>query len=51
MLKNRLVMVPIATGKAGARGQVTQALCDHYATRARGGYLGLVECGHHFVCE
>lgn len=51
MLKNRLVMVPVATGKAGARGQVTQALCDHYATRARGGYLGLVECGHHFVCE
>lgn len=44
-------MVPIATGKAGTRGQVTQALCDHYAVRARGGYLGLVECGHHFVCE
>jgi 2,4-dienoyl-CoA reductase-like NADH-dependent reductase (Old Yellow Enzyme family) len=51
ILKNRLVMVPIATGKAGARGQVTQTLCDHYAIRARGGYLGLVECGHHFVCE
>ena len=51
VLKNRLVMVPMATRKAGARGQVTQALCNHYATRAHGGYLGLVECGHHFVCE
>lgn len=50
-LKNRLVMVPVATRKADASGRVTQALCDHYAARARGGYLGLVECGHHFVCE
>ena len=50
-LKNRLVMVPVATGKADARGEITQALCEHYAARARGGHLGLVECGHHFVCE
>ena len=51
VLKNRLVIVPVATRKADASGRVTQALCDHYAARARGGYLGLVECGHHFVCE
>lgn len=51
VLKNRLVMVPVATRKADACGRVTQALFDHYAARARGGYLGLVECGHHFVCE
>ena len=50
-LKNRLVLVPVATRKADASGRVTQALCDHYAARARGGYLGLVEYGHHFVCE
>lgn len=50
-LRNRLVMVPVATGKADARGQVTAALCEHYAARAHGGHLGLVECGHHFICE
>ena len=51
VLKNRLVMVPIATGRADERGHVTQRLCEHYAARARRGYLGLVECGHHFVCD
>lgn len=48
-LRNRLVMVPVATAKADAAGRVTEALCEHYTTRARGRHLGLVECEHHFV--
>lgn len=48
-LRDRLVMVPVATAKADAAGGVTDALCAHYVARARGRHLGLVECEHHFV--
>ncbi|MDD7365609.1 MAG: NADH:flavin oxidoreductase [Olsenella sp.] len=49
VLRDRLVMVPVATAKADAAGGVTDALCAHYVARARGRHLGLVECEHHFV--
>ncbi|MBW2019973.1 MAG: FAD-dependent oxidoreductase [Deltaproteobacteria bacterium] len=35
--KNRIVMSPVGTNFASARGEVTQRLVDHYETRARGG--------------
>jgi 2,4-dienoyl-CoA reductase-like NADH-dependent reductase (Old Yellow Enzyme family)/thioredoxin reductase len=40
-LKNRIVMLPMATILCGEWGEVTQGLIDWYATRARGG-AGLV---------
>lgn len=49
VLRGRLAMPPMEPAKAGAAGEVTQALCDHYAARAQGGLLGLVVTGHHYV--
>ena len=48
-LRNRIVMAPMASAKSERDGSVTQALCDHYAERAQGGLLGLVETEHHYV--
>lgn len=50
-LANRLVMPPMATTKASADGAVTQALCDYYAEKARGGYVGLVITEHSFIAQ
>lgn len=41
VLKNRVVMSPVATMLASDTGVVTQTLIDHYARRARGG-VGLI---------
>ena len=49
-LRNRIAMVPMATGKATLEGDVTAELAEHYAARARYSTLGLVESEHHFVC-
>ena len=49
-LRNRIAMVPMATGKATPEGDVTPELAEHYAARARHSSLGLVESEHHFVC-
>ena len=49
-LRNRIAMVPMATGKATPEGDVTPELAEHYAARARHSTLGLVESEHHFVC-
>lgn len=48
-LRNRVVMAPMASGRANPDGSISQRLLDHYRERAEGGLLGLVECGHHFV--
>ena len=49
-LRNRVAMVPMATGKATDEGAITSELAEHYAARARFATLGLVESEHHFVC-
>lgn len=49
-LRNRAVMVPMARGLAERDGTVSDALCEHYAARARWKTLGLVETEHHYVC-
>ena len=48
-LKNRLILPPMATSKAGPDGEVSQALLDYYAEISRGGYLSLVIVEHNFV--
>lgn len=40
-IKNRIVMSPMGTNLADRQGQVTEALLDYYAERARGG-VGLI---------
>ncbi|MCF0115042.1 MAG: NADH:flavin oxidoreductase, partial [Erysipelotrichaceae bacterium] len=49
ILKNRIVMPPMATSCADDKGLVTDALLDYYHLRAKGGYLGLVITEHVFV--
>ena len=39
IIKNRLVMPPMATAKAGANGEVSEALCSYYKEMAAGGYI------------
>jgi len=46
-LKNRLVMPPMATGKASLTGEVTDDLVEHYVKRAAGPGLIIVE--HSYV--
>ena len=48
-LKNRLVFPPMATEKAGEGGSVPEALCQYYAEKTRGGYIGLVFTEHSYV--
>jgi NADPH2 dehydrogenase len=48
-LKNRLVMAPVATAKAGFDGNVSQELVQHYDEKTRGGFLSLVIVEHSYV--
>jgi len=48
ILKNRIVMPPMETGKATTKGEVTKELIDHYVQRARGG-LGLIIVEHSYI--
>lgn len=47
---NRLVMPPMATEKAQGDGEVTEALCDYYAEKSAGGYIGLIILEHSYIC-
>ncbi len=50
LLKNRLVMPPMATNMATEDGEVTNRHIRHYTTRARGG-VGLVIIEHTYVSK
>ena len=39
-LRNRVVMAPMASGRANPDGSISQRLLDHYRERAEGGLLG-----------
>ncbi len=49
LLKNRLVMPPMATAKSSPEGQVTSDLCDYYSQRAAGGHIGLIITEHSYI--
>lgn len=49
LLKNRLVMPPMATSKAEADGRVSQAILDYYAEKSLGGYISLIIIEHSFI--
>lgn len=48
-IKNRLVMPPMATGKADLDGKVTPGLIDYYRKKSQGGYIGLIITEHMYV--
>jgi len=50
LLKNRLVMPPMATGMATEDGEVTDRHIRHYTARAKGG-VGLIIIEHTYVSE
>jgi NADPH2 dehydrogenase len=51
LLKNRLVMPPMATSKANADGSVSDALLDYYDEKSAGGALGLVIIEHNYITK
>ncbi len=51
VLRNRLVMPPMATEKSEGEGRVSPELLGYYDEKTRGGYFGLVVTEHSYVCE
>lgn len=49
ILKNRLVMPPMATSKSEKDGKVSQAILDYYDEKSRGGYIGMIIIEHSFI--
>lgn len=48
-LSNRLVMPPMATGKALPDGEVSQEILDYYAEKSKGGHIALIIVEHSFI--
>ncbi len=51
ILRNRLVMPPMATEKSEGEGRVSQALLNYYDEKTKSGYFGLVVTEHSYICE
>lgn len=49
ILKNRLVMPPMATSKAAASGRITREICEYYHEKSLGGYIGLIITEHSYI--
>lgn len=50
-LPNRLVMPPMATSKSAGDGSVSEALCDYYREKSKGGYIGLIITEHSYISQ
>jgi 2,4-dienoyl-CoA reductase-like NADH-dependent reductase (Old Yellow Enzyme family) len=48
-LKNRLVMPPMATAKAGPDGSVSKEMINYYYEKAHGGYISLIIIEHSYI--
>ncbi len=51
ILKNRLVMPPLATSKSEQDGKVSKELLDYYDEKSRGGYISLIIIEHSFIAQ
>lgn len=49
LLKNRLVMPPMATAKAEPDGRVSRPVLDYYSEKSRGGYISLIIIEHSYI--
>ncbi len=50
-LRNRLVMPPMATEKSEGQGKASNALCEYYDEKTKGGYFGLVVAEHSYISK
>lgn len=51
ILKNRLMMAPMATHSSDMFGNPTQKTLEYYEEKSDGGYLGLLETEHTYIAE
>jgi 2,4-dienoyl-CoA reductase-like NADH-dependent reductase (Old Yellow Enzyme family) len=51
LLKNRLVMPPMATSKANPDGSMSSALLEYYDEKSRGGAIGLIITEHCYIAR
>lgn len=51
LLKNRLIMPPMATAKSGAGGEISREVLDYYNEKSKGGYISLIIIEHSFVSQ
>lgn len=51
VLKNRLVMPPMATSKAEASGKVSRDILDYYNEKSMGGYISLIIIEHSYITQ
>lgn len=49
ILKNRLIMPPMATSKSEADGKVSGEILDYYAEKSQGGYISMIIIEHSFI--
>ena len=49
MLKNRLVMPPMATSKSEQDGRVSKGILEYYDEKSQGGYISLIIIEHSFI--
>lgn len=50
-LDNRLIMPPMATGKAEEDGKVSKAIIDYYEEKSKGGYISLIIIEHSYISK
>lgn len=51
VLKNRLVMPPMATSKSEEDGKVSEDILKYYDEKSKGGYISLVIIEHSFIAQ
>lgn len=51
VLKNRLVMPPMATAKSEADGRINKNILDYYDEKSKGGYISLIIIEHSFISQ
>jgi len=51
LLKNRLVMPPMATAMCNEDGSLSKELFDYYNEKSLGGYIGLIIIEHSFIAQ
>lgn len=51
ILKNRLVMPPMATAKSEADGGINKDILDYYDEKSKGGYISLIIIEHSFITQ
>ncbi|MBV7276543.1 NADH:flavin oxidoreductase [Clostridium sp. PL3] len=49
VLKNRLIMPPMATAKSEKDGKVSREVLEYYDEKSRGGYISLIIVEHSFI--